>query len=296
MSYAYDTVKSGYKAGTNLAEVQNQFFTQNTNTGPFDGDIWRDYLRYITIEIALGGMFVTHTPKEILRGYKEPLITKIKNTPVYAGGDPTQNDVLALIEDFSDSNLAFFTGTDDYKLVKSYAEYNGSPNVRILAPYRIGNGTTATKVAYNPWREDIALKGTDASLFSPLLEEGQPIWAFVSDIMIPLRFLYQGTSTKYGLEAFRYELDPQMLENSSKFPRNHAFYIDKYDGFANLTSQRGAKVFICQPHYFQVPSVFQNITSVILDRVTGKEINPSHANDQSYFYLEEVSGGQLEGY
>lgn len=114
--------------------------------------------------------------------------------------------------------------------------------------------------------------------------------------MIPLRFLYKGTSTKYGLEAFRYELDPEMLLKGDENERNRAFYLDKYDGFANMTSLRGAKLFACQPHFFGVELDLKDKEAVILDAVTGKEINPSHDNDQSYFFLEQTSGGQMEGY
>lgn len=43
------------------------------------------------------------------------------------------------------------------------------------------------------------------------------------------------------------------------------FYLDKYDGFANLTSQRGAKVFASQAHYFGVPNELAPMMSVIFD-------------------------------
>ena len=79
----------------------------------------------------------------MLHGYKDPLITKIKETPIYAGGDPTQTDILSIIGGETSTAIAFFTGTDDYKYTKVYAEYNGSPTIKIKAPYRVGDGSTA---------------------------------------------------------------------------------------------------------------------------------------------------------
>ena len=137
--------------------MQEQFLTQDQETGAYSSGVWRDYLRYITLELALGGLFVKHTPHEVLYGYKEPLIETIRNTPVYQGGDPTQSETLKLVDQFAKSNLAFFTGVDAQDLTKSYAEYYGDKNIRFQAPYRLGNGTTATMVNVNPWREEVPL-------------------------------------------------------------------------------------------------------------------------------------------
>ena len=96
--------------------------------GPFNSTLWRDYLRYATLEFSFGGMFKRVTVEETLFGYIEPNLERIKNTPVYEGGVPWMSDVLALIKP-SRSHMAFFTGEDDYKLGKVYAEYEGKTYV-----------------------------------------------------------------------------------------------------------------------------------------------------------------------
>lgn len=123
--YDYLEALNNYQKGLTVKYVQDWFFAQNTETNPYDNSVWRDYLRYITIEIAFNGLFIKHTPREVLHGYKDPLITKIKETPIYAGGDPTQTDILSIIGGETSTAIAFFTGTDDYKYTKVYAEYNG---------------------------------------------------------------------------------------------------------------------------------------------------------------------------
>lgn len=45
-----------------------------------------------------------------------------------------------------------------------------------------------------------------------------------------------------------------MLLKGDEYEPNKAYYLDKYNGFANMTSLRGAKVFACQPHYFSADS------------------------------------------
>lgn len=86
---------------TNLGVIQKQFISQNTTVVPFDTDAWRDYLRYIVIEFAFNGLFLKKTVRDVLFGYEDELIQTVIDTPVYAGGDPTQNPLLQVIEPLS---------------------------------------------------------------------------------------------------------------------------------------------------------------------------------------------------
>ena len=86
---------------TNLGVIQKQFIYQNTTVVPFDTDAWRDYLRYVIIEFAFNGLFLKKTVREVLFGYEDDLIKTVIDTPVYEGGDPTQNALLQVIEPLS---------------------------------------------------------------------------------------------------------------------------------------------------------------------------------------------------
>lgn len=101
------------------------------------------------------------------------------------------NSKLALINP-DRSYMAFFTGADDYAIGKEYAEYHNSSMIRIPKQVAQGNGSYYEEILVNPWRDDVPVKGTDASKFSPMIDSSEEVWAFVSDIMIPLGFSFIG--------------------------------------------------------------------------------------------------------
>lgn len=61
--------------------------------------------------------------------------------------------------------------------------------------------------------------------------------------MIPLGFEFIEEGEKNGLKTYHYELEPWMLFNSTGNPTNSLYYMDKYEGIANLTSYAGASAF-----------------------------------------------------
>lgn len=77
------------------------------------------------------------------------------------------NSKLALINP-DVSHPSFFTGADDYTMGKVYAEYNGSPLIKIKKQVPQGNGSYYTDELVRPWKEESPLKGTDASKFKPM--------------------------------------------------------------------------------------------------------------------------------
>lgn len=149
--------------------------------------------------------------------------------------------------------MAFFTGEDDYRLGKVYAEYNNSTIVNKPKTRPVGNGSSFEYVDHNPWKANITLKGTDASKFPAQLSKSDTIWSFVSDIMIPLQFYYVDQKEKSGLTTHEYKLEPSMLAKSDENPLNKNYYMDKFSGLANLTSLESAPVFASQCRYLGVP-------------------------------------------
>ena len=47
-----------------------------------------DYLKFVAVNIGLGGLFTRRTPCEIIEGYSDPVLTEIEtDTNLYEGGD-----------------------------------------------------------------------------------------------------------------------------------------------------------------------------------------------------------------
>jgi hypothetical protein len=48
---------------------------------------FKNYLKYISINIGLNGAFISATPREFIEGYNDPLLDTLISMPVYEGGD-----------------------------------------------------------------------------------------------------------------------------------------------------------------------------------------------------------------
>ncbi len=291
---AYNLLTSSH--AFNLKVAQDLFLNQS-DAGPSANAtrLWRDYMRYMALEFGMGGLFKTVTVYEAIHGYEDALLQGIKETPVYAGGTPYLSSTLAIFKP-NPTSLAFFTGADDYSLGKVYAAYHGSPTIMVPRQQPKGNGSEFDSVLVNPWRTELPLKGTDATKFPAQMSKGDRFWTFVTDIMIPLEFNFQGEASKSGLTTYEYALEPDMLKSSRDNPVNHNYYMDKYDGVANLTSFAQAAAYGSQAHYFGVPADQPGMRLPVLCDASGEQIMPDPANDLNHFFLEYYTGAQVKGF
>lgn len=93
------------------------------------------FIRYISLEEGLKGLFVLRTPKEVLEGYIDPLFYEISQKPIYDGGNQTFNvyqSYKSPPQAPKQVNVAFFTGTDgDYLSIKKYANWLGNDAISV---------------------------------------------------------------------------------------------------------------------------------------------------------------------
>ena len=93
-----------------------------TGVPPGWSNIWtvptfQHYIRFTTINYGLTGLFIHKSPREMIEGYQDPLITTLHDTPVYMGGDQTASTILSLDNPpthVADNPVSFFTGVDHY--------------------------------------------------------------------------------------------------------------------------------------------------------------------------------------
>ena len=76
------------------------FMTKAPDGGEWS-NVWttesfQSYLRFVTMNFGLTGMFTFRSPREMIEGYNDPLIIQLSETPVYQGGDQTTPAKLAL--------------------------------------------------------------------------------------------------------------------------------------------------------------------------------------------------------
>ena len=44
---------------------------------PFNTESFRRYVRYVTIEGGMGGLFTYRSPREFIEGYRDPIVEKL---------------------------------------------------------------------------------------------------------------------------------------------------------------------------------------------------------------------------
>jgi len=71
----------------------------------------------LTLNFALGGLFTYKTPRQYIEGFTDANLEALYNTPIFMGGDKTNNPFLSLNMPPTrpqNNPISFFTGVDDY--------------------------------------------------------------------------------------------------------------------------------------------------------------------------------------
>jgi hypothetical protein len=76
------------------------------------------------------------TPREVIEGYFDPLLSKIQSTAIYMGGDLEVNPWLS-IDNYpaakpANSAISFNTGASDYHQTRIVASWQGDSNISVL--------------------------------------------------------------------------------------------------------------------------------------------------------------------
>ena len=76
------------------------------------------YQRYSALNFGLGGFFAKLTPRQVIEGYYDDVLTQYSATPVYMGGDPSVDPWISTdnVSATKPANIPvqFNTGTSDY--------------------------------------------------------------------------------------------------------------------------------------------------------------------------------------
>lgn len=98
----------------------------------FDFAGFRRYLKYVTFQAGLNGLFTLKTARQIVEGYTDPLVEGLTKTPIYAGGDVTSSPFLSIDQGATnpaDNKIAMYSGQVDggdeksYLLTRTYAKW-----------------------------------------------------------------------------------------------------------------------------------------------------------------------------
>ena len=116
----FETYQSFNMSGLYNPKIYQDVFLNYNNTDW--SNLWNTpgflkYLKFITVNFGLNGLFMYATPRAYIEGYTDPLIYTLSQMPVYEGGDQTISPFLAIDSPPThppNCSMAFFTGEDDH--------------------------------------------------------------------------------------------------------------------------------------------------------------------------------------
>ena len=212
---------------------------------------------------------------------------------VEEGGDPTINYITTITNSDGgsyNSTGAFFVGDDVHDLTREQAIYL---NNRYIRTYGLNcTGIRSWEPTYyDPWKEKVPLKGTDAGQFRPLNYKHNDLYLFSSDVMRTVDFKFKKKKTIHGLTAWTYEPNNNLLLTSEEAEENDLYYSG-FHGSLNVTSVYGAPAFATKGHYLDI-GYNENRTSIIRDKA-GNLIKADKGKDDLYITIEPWSGATMQ--
>ncbi|KAI5626016.1 platelet glycoprotein 4 [Silurus asotus] len=213
------------------------------------------------IQMSGSSLFQTRTVKELLWGYKDPMLKGMMGAFYPYNGT-------------YDGPYNVFTGKDDIRKVSTVDSWN---NEQILSYW---NDTYCNMI-----------NGTDGSSFSPFLDKKTPLYFFSSDICRSVSAEFESSVDLKGITVYRYMLPSQTFASPLDNPGNRC-YCTNYQitrnctvaGVLDIQGCKGAPVLISLPH-------FLHGSKELLDLVHG--LNPDPVEHATYLDVEPITGFTL---
>uniref|UniRef100_A0A3Q3VJ78 Platelet glycoprotein 4 n=1 Tax=Mola mola TaxID=94237 RepID=A0A3Q3VJ78_MOLML len=150
----------------------------------------------IYIRASKSSLFQRRTIKEMLWGYKEPLLAGLTG-------------LFANYTEQKDGPYTIFTGKDDISKVGMIDSWRGEKNLTFW------NDTYCNMI-----------NGTDASSFPPFVDKKKPLYFFSSDICRSVSASFSQKRDLKGIEVYRYTLEQNTLAAPTVNPDNQCYCRD----------------------------------------------------------------------
>jgi hypothetical protein len=252
------------------------------------------YMRYITLELFMGGLFQTRDANSLLFGYTDPLLSIIQQLNPLAGGDPSVATTVALAgvnmtyEDALATPMVMNTGASDTSQVRMYQSVLGVNY--IATPMAAFNGNETYTYLANPWANNITIYGTDSDINKPGLDESYQPPVLISDILFQTNLSYSGENPVYnGVNAIRFRMSNQTMAKCPVNEYNCQYYAYKWDGLINVSSSQKAPLFFSQRYLYGSDAQLQQAIEVYEDGDM-TDLVVATMSDDTYLDLEPYTG------
>lgn len=227
----------------------------------------------------------------MIEGYTDPLVSELNQMPIYMGGDQATSPLLALDNPPthpSSNRITFFTGEDDHKRTRAYADWLENPAISMqIKEYETINRLKETQIS--PWPTKVPLSGSDGLQFQPSLTQEDTIAAFVNDLSRTCEFSYLDTNKDYkGLDTYMFQIEEALMLNKTANPLNEVYDV-RITGTSNMTTTLNAWSFVAKGHYYQLSADAEE-SKPILRNQQGEILVPNSQEDDTFLGVEQLSG------
>lgn len=257
------------------------------------------YFRYLVIEYALQGMKQTRSGYDLLYGYTDPILAKVSNTSVLAGGDPSTNPVLALggQNSSAENARAYYqqavqTGADNPNNVKNMVQLQYLPYINYNRSYF--DGLVVVQDSASPWAENVPIQGTDSTLNRQGLTANDSISVYVPDLYLCGNSTWSGQTLEVqGLTTWKYGIGNKTIANKTNNPDNAKFYFDRWNGAVNISITMRAPIFFTKQYFLDADWDLVTAVELYNDTAMQHRIWPSPDYDLAIF-VEPTTGAALK--
>ncbi|XP_074474870.1 lysosome membrane protein 2-like isoform X2 [Sebastes fasciatus] len=181
------------------------------------------------------GLFTTRTVDELLWGYEDPLLVRVKQ------GSPEVETVFGLMHKKNGSNngeFVYHTGKQNYMDYGRVATWKGE-----------------SKLTFWKTDQSNSINGSDGSAFHPLLNKDERIYIFTPDLCRSIHMEFEKEVEVKGIPAYRFTPPRSVFASKEENPANEGFCVTPKEclgtGLLKVSPcRKGAPVVASFPHFY----------------------------------------------
>eukprot|EP00730_Choanoeca_flexa_P013599 TRINITY_DN5498_c0_g1_i2.p1 TRINITY_DN5498_c0_g1~~TRINITY_DN5498_c0_g1_i2.p1 ORF type:complete len:557 (+),score=145.85 TRINITY_DN5498_c0_g1_i2:140-1810(+) len=216
-------------------------------------------------------IFMQRPVKEVIWGYKDPMITEINTALVgildalnisAAGLGLPLPEIVRIQENnpltTRTNQSEIYTGSGNIENIFTFTKWTGyEGHTDTWAGSKCPNTTQGQE--YIKWANMI--NGTEALSFRPNLKPGDSLYVFSDDLHRASRLVHTDTVKTKGIETFRFTIAPDNLRNASEVPWMCAFDAYQPTGTLNLEAFTGGPVYASKHHFLDADPIYLSMVS-----------------------------------
>lgn len=211
-------------------------------------------------------LFMTHTVQELLWGFKDPLLTRLKTVK------PDTDEYFGLMlnkNGSDDGEFVYHTGEQNYLDFGRIYSWKGE---KILSFWKTNQSNM--------------INGTDGSAFHPFLSKEERLNVFTPDLCRSIHMRFEKEVEVKGIPAYRFTPPRDALASGKNNPENEGFCLTPKncldDGVLDVSvCRQGAPVVVSFPHFHLGAEMYTKA-------IDG--ISPVHERHQTFLDLNPTMG------